>query len=71
MGLVAINETVPNLTELLKQADVACYMAKDLGRNRIHVYRSEDTEMAQRHGEMQWVARINQGMFFLNRVDQP
>ncbi|MFT5134059.1 MAG: diguanylate cyclase (GGDEF)-like protein/PAS domain S-box-containing protein, partial [Gammaproteobacteria bacterium] len=59
IGLVAITETFSNLTELLKQADAACYMAKDLGRNRIHVYRGDDASLAQRHGEMQWVTRIN------------
>lgn len=62
IGLVAITETTRNLNELLRQADAACYMAKDLGRNRIHVYRPEDTELAQRHGEMQWVSRINQAL---------
>jgi diguanylate cyclase (GGDEF)-like protein/PAS domain S-box-containing protein len=58
MGLVVITEAIPNLTELLKQADAACYMAKDMGRNRIHVYHEEDASLAQRHGEMQWVTRI-------------
>jgi diguanylate cyclase (GGDEF)-like protein/PAS domain S-box-containing protein len=62
MGLVPITETTNNLTQLLKDADAACYMAKDKGRNRIHVYRTEDTEIAQRHGEMQWVTRINQAI---------
>jgi len=62
IGLVAINESTANVNEVLRQADAACYMAKDLGRNRIHVYQPEDTEMAQRHGEMQWVSRINQAL---------
>jgi diguanylate cyclase (GGDEF)-like protein/PAS domain S-box-containing protein len=62
IGLVPITETTPNLTELLKNADGACYMAKDQGRNRIHVYHPEDSEMAQRHGEMQWVTRLNQAL---------
>ncbi|MFV2032475.1 MAG: EAL domain-containing protein [Gammaproteobacteria bacterium] len=62
IGLVAINELTPTLTELLRQADAACYMAKDLGRNRIHMYHSGDSEMAQRQGEMQWVARINRAL---------
>lgn len=62
IGLVAIDETTHNLTELLRQADAACFMAKDLGRNRIHTYHPEDSELAQRHGEMQWVARINQAL---------
>jgi diguanylate cyclase (GGDEF)-like protein/PAS domain S-box-containing protein len=62
IGLVAINDTVSDLTELLQQADAACYMAKDSGRNRIHAYKPEDTELAQRHGEMLWVSRINQAL---------
>jgi len=62
IGLVAINETTPSLTEIMKQADAACYMAKDLGRNRIHTYHPEDTEIAQRHGEMQWATRISQAL---------
>jgi len=62
IGLVAVNEITANLTELLKDADASCYMAKELGRNRIHVYHAEDSEITVRHGEMQWVARINQAL---------
>jgi diguanylate cyclase (GGDEF)-like protein/PAS domain S-box-containing protein len=62
IGLVPITETSLNLGDLLKNADAACYMAKDLGRNRIHVYHDEDSEIAQRQGEMQWVTRINHAL---------
>jgi predicted signal transduction protein with EAL and GGDEF domain len=41
------------------------------GRNRVHVYQEDDTVVAQRHGEMQWVARVkralNENRFFLER----
>jgi len=62
MGLVAITKTTTNLSELLREADAACYMAKDKGRNRIHIYSEEDSEIAQRHGEMQWVTRIQHAL---------
>jgi len=62
IGLVGLNEATPNLSELLKEADAACYMAKDAGRNRIHTHHPGDRELALRHGEMQWVGRIHQAL---------
>jgi len=57
IGVVPIDENAENVGSVLSAADVACYVAKDLGRNRIHVY--EEGDAAERHQEMQWVARIN------------
>tara|TARA_R110000782_G_scaffold166829_1_gene258768 strand:+ start:43 stop:1689 length:1647 start_codon:yes stop_codon:yes gene_type:complete len=62
IGLTPITTMTPDITELLKDADAACYMAKEKGRNRIHVYHPEDTEIANRHGEMLWVSRIHQAL---------
>ena len=62
MGLVPITKNTTDYTELLKDADVACFMAKDKGRNRIHVHDPDDIEVARHHGEIQWVTRINQAL---------
>ena len=59
IGIASINQTTHNITEIMRRADAACYMAKESGRNRTHVFRDEDETLAQRQGEMQWVARIN------------
>lgn len=58
IGLVELDETTLNIDNILSAADSACYSAKDKGRNRIQVYRQDDSEIARRQGEMQWVARI-------------
>lgn len=62
IGLVAITEASGNFTDLFQQADAACYLAKDLGRNRIYAYHPDDNELTVRHGEMQWVGRITQAL---------
>ncbi|OUR63986.1 hypothetical protein A9Q79_09570 [Methylophaga sp. 42_25_T18] len=62
MGLVPMQITTVNLAELLSAADVACYMAKDKGRNRIQVHHPENEELSKRHGEMLWITRINQAL---------
>jgi diguanylate cyclase (GGDEF)-like protein len=62
IGLVMLEDRTQTLSDVLRIADMACYAAKDRGRNRVHVYRADDAELLQRHGEMQWVARINRAL---------
>ncbi len=58
IGLVCVDETAGDTPALLSAADSACYVAKDLGRSRIHVHQEDDEALATRHGEMQWAARL-------------
>ena len=60
IGLVAIDAEADNIESLLSAADVACYSAKDLGRNRVHVY--QQGAAPERHAEMQWVSRVTRAI---------
>lgn len=50
------------LRELFAHADAACYLAKDGGRNRVHVYAEDDTAISSRLGEMEWANRIRDAL---------
>ena len=58
IGVVPIEESVRTADDLLRDADLACYAAKDSGRNRVHVYHIEDKALEMRHSEMSWVSII-------------
>ena len=61
VGLVHFAEA-GTTEETLQAADVACYMAKEKGRNRVQLYHPRDAELVQRVGEMAWVQRIKNGL---------
>ncbi|HXS90269.1 MAG TPA: EAL domain-containing protein [Steroidobacteraceae bacterium] len=62
IGVVPLSGNFRRITQVLQAADAACYAAKDQGRNRVHVYQEDDAVVAQRHGEMQWVARVKRAL---------
>lgn len=61
VGLVHVAEANA-MEETLRAADMACYMAKEKGRNRVQVYHPSDSELVERVGEMAWVQRIRNGL---------
>ncbi|MEN8130023.1 MAG: EAL domain-containing protein [Pseudomonadota bacterium] len=69
-GAVAITRDTQSTANALSMADTACYVAKENGRNRVHIHKYGDTELAWRHGEMHWVAKIHEALeenrFILN-----
>ena len=58
IGGVMIDEAGPDLRSLFAHADTACYMAKEMGRNRVHFYSAQDDEATRRRSEMEWANRL-------------
>ena len=46
----------------LANADAACYLAKELGRNRLHVFSSGDDEIARKRRDMSWAQEIRRAI---------
>lgn len=59
IGLTELHKHSESVAAVMTQADAACFMAKEEGRNRLYVSGNDDAEMSRRHGEMHRVSRIS------------
>jgi len=62
IGVVAITAETGNQSSVLSAADAACYIAKESGRNQVHVGYPDDELITQRRGQMEWVQRIREAI---------
>jgi diguanylate cyclase (GGDEF)-like protein len=62
IGVVAITDPNSSHAELMSAADVACYIAKESGRDYVHAYQPEDESVTQHHELMQWSQKIHDAL---------
>ncbi len=69
IGLVEIIAASEDVGEVIRQSDVACYMAKEQGRNRVYVYHPEDQALRRHDAAMnqatEFIAALDEGRFRL------
>ena len=58
IGLTSIKPYHTTINDVLSEVDIACYTAKDAGRNGYVIYDSEDLETQQREGEMLYLPML-------------
>ena len=58
IGLITIDKNSQDPAHMLTRAELACFTAKDHGRNKLHIYRQEDDELTRRHTEMMRAAGV-------------
>ena len=58
IGITAINGHVAKPQVYLQQADIALYIAKNHGRNCVHVYTDEDQEAGDIRSSMKWLHTV-------------
>jgi diguanylate cyclase (GGDEF)-like protein/PAS domain S-box-containing protein len=62
IGLVEVGKDSGSAESVLSSADSACYVAKQQGRSRIHVYSTRDEVLARERGEIQWLQRLQRAL---------
>ncbi|SMC16732.1 PAS domain S-box-containing protein/diguanylate cyclase (GGDEF) domain-containing protein [Andreprevotia lacus DSM 23236] len=60
LGLVSMDQDCASPQEAMSRADVACFAAKDAGRNRFAWYRGGEEDLQGRHNELQLLATLRQ-----------
>jgi diguanylate cyclase (GGDEF)-like protein/PAS domain S-box-containing protein len=70
IGVTIINNDTNTSAEALRQADVACYVAKQSGRNRLHIYSKKDDKQIQQLGEVSLISKLNNALIESNFILQ-
>ncbi len=75
IGLVANTRAIANVEDVLSRADMACYLAKEKGRNRVQRHEPTDLQLLKRIGEMGWAHTIRDALnedrlcFYAQRIE--
>ncbi|WP_455223563.1 EAL domain-containing protein [Kaarinaea lacus] len=62
IGIAMIDQNTTNVVSAMSAADMACYVAKDTGRNRVHIYSHGNKELIRRRDEMQWMSKLTRAL---------
>ncbi len=62
VGVAVMDRSAVSPSDVMANADIACHIAKNLGRNQIHVYSADNDERASMDVELNWSARLEEAL---------
>ncbi len=62
IGVVAVDADTESAAAAMSAADAACYVAKEQGRNRAHLYQADEVNATEQRSQMRWVSRLSQAL---------
>lgn len=62
IGIVYIDQNITSPAEAMRRADIACYVSKQAGRNRYHLYTADDEDTLSTLGEMSVITEIKRAL---------
>ena len=62
IGVVPVTADSGDVTAVLVAADAACYVAKEAGRNRVHISLPDDKRVLRHRDDIRWVGRIREAL---------
>lgn len=62
IGIASFSAVDDDISVVMAAADAACYMAKEKGRNRVHIFKLNDDELAEKRVRGAWLARLTRAL---------
>ena len=62
IGLVEISHVSGTVQDVMSAADSACYVAKQEGRGKVHIYSARDEAIARERGDIQWLRELQSAL---------
>ena len=62
IGVVPIRSNSGSSSRIMSLADASCYIAKQQGRNRVHLYSESDAQVEAYDSDIRWAARLQQAL---------
>lgn len=62
IGLAAMEPGTESVLSVLSAAEVACAAAKDLGRDRVQVYQTDNTMLVRRKAQIHWLGKLHSAL---------